>query len=93
MKKIIIGLVNLRRPISFLHDNWVSSSAVDHWVMLDSILSTLDVAKAVKPSGNVQNVKEKSVNGVQPSIPSADAGKFVEELLARASALMLSEVS
>ncbi|XWS21606.1 hypothetical protein CRYUN_Cryun30bG0068800 [Craigia yunnanensis] len=49
--------------------------------------------KAIKPSGNVQNVKEKSVNGVQPSIPSADAGKFVEELLGRASALLLSEIS
>ncbi|XWS25173.1 hypothetical protein CRYUN_Cryun27aG0047400 [Craigia yunnanensis] len=55
--------------------------------------SALVTAKAVKPSGNVQNVEQKSVNGVQPSIPSADAGKFVEELLDRASALLLSEIS
>ncbi|KAE8715451.1 YbaK/aminoacyl-tRNA synthetase-associated domain isoform 2 [Hibiscus syriacus] len=50
-------------------------------------------AKAVKPSGNAQNVKEKPVDSVQPSIPAADAGKFVEELLDRASALLLSEIS
>ncbi|XP_022773222.1 prolyl-tRNA synthetase associated domain-containing protein 1-like isoform X3 [Durio zibethinus] len=50
-------------------------------------------AKAVKPSVNVQNVKKKSVDGQRPSIPSADAGKFVEELLDRASALLLSEIS
>ncbi|XP_012447117.1 uncharacterized protein LOC105770454 [Gossypium raimondii] len=50
-------------------------------------------AKAIKPSGNAQNVKEKPVNTVQPSIPAADAGNFVEELLDRASALLLSEIS
>ncbi|OMP05423.1 hypothetical protein CCACVL1_01907 [Corchorus capsularis] len=50
-------------------------------------------AKAVNPSGKVNNVKEKSVNGVQPSVPSADAGKFVEELLDKASTLLLSEIS
>ncbi|XVE55365.1 hypothetical protein DITRI_Ditri03aG0152800 [Diplodiscus trichospermus] len=41
----------------------------------------------------LQRLQEKPVNGVQPSIPSADAGKFVEELLDRASALLLSEIS
>ncbi|MBA0867374.1 hypothetical protein Goshw_029696, partial [Gossypium schwendimanii] len=50
-------------------------------------------AKAIKPSGNAQNVKEKPVNTVQPSIPAADAGNFVEELLDRASALLLSEIN
>ncbi|XVE95452.1 hypothetical protein REPUB_Repub02eG0098600 [Reevesia pubescens] len=50
-------------------------------------------AKAAKPSSNVQSLKEKPVNGVQPSIPAADAGKFVEELLDRASALLLSKIS
>ncbi|XVF64599.1 hypothetical protein PTKIN_Ptkin09bG0181400 [Pterospermum kingtungense] len=52
-----------------------------------------NVAKAGKPSGNVQNVKQQSVNGVPTSICSADAGKFVEELLDRTSALLLSEIS
>ncbi|KAK6246182.1 hypothetical protein QUC31_000960 [Theobroma cacao] len=51
------------------------------------------IAKAVKPSGNVQNVKEKPVTGARPSIPSADAGKFVEELLDKTSTLLLSEIS
>ncbi|XP_022773221.1 prolyl-tRNA synthetase associated domain-containing protein 1-like isoform X2 [Durio zibethinus] len=55
--------------------------------------SASGTAKAVKPSVNVQNVKKKSVDGQRPSIPSADAGKFVEELLDRASALLLSEIS
>ncbi|KAE8669452.1 hypothetical protein F3Y22_tig00112236pilonHSYRG00080 [Hibiscus syriacus] len=50
-------------------------------------------AKVVKPSGNAQNVKEKSVESARPSIPAADAEKFVEELLHRASALLLSEDS
>ncbi|KAE8654480.1 RNI-like superfamily protein [Hibiscus syriacus] len=47
---------------------------------------------AVKPSGNAQIVKEKPVDSVRPSIPAADAGKFVEELLDRASALLLSKI-
>ncbi|TYI39331.1 hypothetical protein E1A91_A02G083600v1 [Gossypium mustelinum] len=55
--------------------------------------STAVTAKADKPSSAVQNVKEKSVNGVRPSIPSTDAGKFVEELLDRTSTLLLSEIS
>ncbi|KAK8677854.1 hypothetical protein V6N13_143376 [Hibiscus sabdariffa] len=50
-------------------------------------------AKAIKPSGNAKNVKEKSADSARPSIPAADAGKFVEELLDRASALLLSEIS
>ncbi|TYI92826.1 hypothetical protein E1A91_D02G097600v1 [Gossypium mustelinum] len=53
--------------------------------------STAVTAKADKPSNAVQNVKEKSVNGVRPLIPSTDAGKFVEELLDRTSTLLLSE--
>ncbi|XVE60357.1 hypothetical protein DITRI_Ditri05aG0122500 [Diplodiscus trichospermus] len=59
----------------------------------DSTGTRLSTEKAVKPSGNVQNVNKKSVNGMRRSIPSADAGKFVEELLDRASALLLSEIS
>nr|KJB29199.1 hypothetical protein B456_005G090400 [Gossypium raimondii] len=55
--------------------------------------STAVTAKADKPSNAVQNVKEKSVNGVRPLIPSTDAGKFVEELLDRTSTLLLSEIS
>ncbi|MBA0738168.1 hypothetical protein Gogos_011568, partial [Gossypium gossypioides] len=55
--------------------------------------STAVTAKADKPSNAVQNVEEKSVNGVRPSIPSTDAGKFVEELLDRTSTLLLSEIS
>ncbi|KAH1096851.1 hypothetical protein J1N35_013772 [Gossypium stocksii] len=55
--------------------------------------STAVTAKADKPSSAVQNVKEKSVNGVRPSIPSTDTGKFVEELLDRTSTLLLSEIS
>ncbi|GMI82906.1 hypothetical protein like AT1G44835 [Hibiscus trionum] len=50
-------------------------------------------AKAAKPSVNAQNVKEKSVDSARPSIPAVDAGKFIEELLDRASALLLSEIS
>ncbi|KAE8684493.1 hypothetical protein F3Y22_tig00111128pilonHSYRG00016 [Hibiscus syriacus] len=50
-------------------------------------------AKAVKPSGKSQIVKEKSVESARPSIPAADTEKFVEELLDRASALLLSEAS
>ncbi|TYI39330.1 hypothetical protein E1A91_A02G083600v1 [Gossypium mustelinum] len=53
----------------------------------------MSISKADKPSSAVQNVKEKSVNGVRPSIPSTDAGKFVEELLDRTSTLLLSEIS
>ncbi|MBA0797944.1 hypothetical protein Gohar_008591, partial [Gossypium harknessii] len=55
--------------------------------------STAVTAKADKPSNAVQNVKEKSVNGVRPLIPYTDAGKFVEELLDRTSTLLLSEIS
>ncbi|MBA0612765.1 hypothetical protein Godav_013330, partial [Gossypium davidsonii] len=55
--------------------------------------STAVTAKADKPSNAVQNVKEKSANGVRPLIPSTDAGKFVEELLDRTSTLLLSEIS
>ncbi|XP_022768213.1 prolyl-tRNA synthetase associated domain-containing protein 1-like [Durio zibethinus] len=58
-----------------------------------AINSAAVTAKVVKPAGNVQNVKEKSVNGVRPLFPAADVGKFVEQLLDRASALLLSEIS
>ena len=52
-----------------------------------------DILVGLSTSGNAKNVKEKSADSVRPSIPAADAGKFVEELLDRASALLLSEVS
>ncbi|GAV84112.1 YbaK domain-containing protein [Cephalotus follicularis] len=50
-------------------------------------------AKAIKPSKNVQSVKDKSTNGVYPSSSLRDAEKFVEEILDKTSALLLSKIT
>ena len=52
-----------------------------------------DAAKATEPSRKVKNVKDKPVNSVQPSSSFKDVGQFVEEILDKTSALLLSEVS
>lgn len=54
----------------------------------------MDVGKtsSSKQSNNVPNVKEKSKNAVQPSINGADVRKFVDEIIDKASSLVLSEV-
>lgn len=51
-----------------------------------------DAEKAIKPAKDVQNVKDKSAKAVNPSSSFTDAEKFVEEILDRISAKLLSEV-
>ncbi|XP_026406332.1 prolyl-tRNA synthetase associated domain-containing protein 1-like [Papaver somniferum] len=50
-------------------------------------------ASSSKQSNNVPNVKEKSKNAAQPSINGADVGKFVDEIIDKASSLVLSEIN
>ncbi|XP_031283538.1 prolyl-tRNA synthetase associated domain-containing protein 1 isoform X2 [Pistacia vera] len=47
--------------------------------------------KAVKPAKNVHNIKDKSANAVNTSSSFTDAEKFVEEILDKISAQILSE--
>ncbi|KAB1205345.1 Prolyl-tRNA synthetase associated domain-containing protein 1 [Morella rubra] len=53
--------------------------------------STEITAKANEPSRKVKNIKEKSVSIVQPSSSFKDVGQFVEEILDKTKALLLSE--
>ncbi|KAH9691078.1 tRNA edit domain-containing protein [Citrus sinensis] len=50
-----------------------------------------DAEKAMKPAKDVQNVKDTSAKAVNPSSSFTDAEKFVEEILDRISAKLLSE--
>ncbi len=58
-----------------------------------SVLILYDAAKAIEPSRKVKNVKDKPVNSAQPSCSFKDVGQFVDEILDKTSALLLSEVS
>lgn len=49
-------------------------------------------AKAVKTPAVAEKVKDKSSTGVLPSISFTDAGQFVEEILDKTSAILLSEI-
>ncbi|KAI3420710.1 tRNA_edit domain-containing protein [Psidium guajava] len=49
-------------------------------------------AKAVKIPATAEKVKDKSSTGVLPSISFTDAGQFVEEILDKTSAVLLSEI-
>ncbi|XP_050251319.1 uncharacterized protein LOC126698258 [Quercus robur] len=55
--------------------------------------STEITAKATEPSRKVKNVKDKPVNSLQPSSSFKDVGQFVEEILDKTSALLLSEIT
>lgn len=51
-------------------------------------------AKVAKASAkNVENVKEKATNTVHSSISFADPSKFIDEILDKTSALVISEVT
>lgn len=57
------------------------------------ITSTVVQAKVAKASAkNVENVKEKATNTVHSSISFADPSKFIDEILDKTSALVISEV-
>ncbi|XP_041013412.1 proline--tRNA ligase-like [Juglans microcarpa x Juglans regia] len=49
--------------------------------------------KGAEPSRNVKNVKDKPVGSVQPSNSFKDVGQYVEEILDKTSALLLSEIT
>ncbi|XP_030536443.2 prolyl-tRNA synthetase associated domain-containing protein 1 [Rhodamnia argentea] len=49
-------------------------------------------AKAVKTPAAAEKVKDKSSTGLLPSVSFTDAGQFVEEILDRTSAILLSEI-
>lgn len=55
-------------------------------------VSFFDAEKGIKPAKDVQNVKDTSANAVHPSSSFTDAEKFVEEILDRISAKLLSDV-
>jgi len=50
-------------------------------------------AKASEPSRKAKNIKDKPVSSVQPSSSYKDVGQFVEEILDKTSALLLSEIT
>ncbi|KAE8077430.1 hypothetical protein FH972_015995 [Carpinus fangiana] len=50
-------------------------------------------AKATGPSRKAKNVKDKPASSVQPSSSYKDVGQFVEEILDKTSALLLSEIT
>ncbi|KAF5450745.1 hypothetical protein F2P56_031072 [Juglans regia] len=49
--------------------------------------------KGAEPSKKVKNVKDKPVGSVQPSNSFKDVGQYVEEILDKTSALLLSEIT
>lgn len=53
----------------------------------------IDIAKPVKASSKVEKTKGKSSVGSLPPVPFSDAGQFVEEILEKTSAVLLSEVT
>ncbi|XP_038714850.1 prolyl-tRNA synthetase associated domain-containing protein 1 [Tripterygium wilfordii] len=55
--------------------------------------STKAAAKETKPSNNVKNVESKSTNNVCQRSAFSDAGLFVQEMLDKTSALLLSEIT
>ncbi|PON59840.1 YbaK/aminoacyl-tRNA synthetase-associated domain containing protein [Parasponia andersonii] len=57
------------------------------------IKSTKTSDKASKPSLNAQNANDKLVKGVNPSGSITNVERFVEEILDKASALLLSEIT
>uniref|UniRef100_A0A2N9HMM3 YbaK/aminoacyl-tRNA synthetase-associated domain-containing protein n=1 Tax=Fagus sylvatica TaxID=28930 RepID=A0A2N9HMM3_FAGSY len=63
----------------------------DHVVSVNK--STEITAKAIEPSRKVKNVKDKPVNSAQPSCSFKDVGQFVDEILDKTSALLLSEIT
>lgn len=52
----------------------------------------IGIAKPVKAPAKVEKAKDKSLVGSVPLVPLSDAGQFVEEILDKTSALLLSEV-
>ncbi|KAG6776072.1 hypothetical protein POTOM_019575 [Populus tomentosa] len=55
--------------------------------------SVAATGKAAKPHTSTQNSKDKSVNPVHKPSVFSDAGLFVEEILNKTSALLLSEIT
>ncbi|XP_041013535.1 uncharacterized protein LOC121256726 isoform X2 [Juglans microcarpa x Juglans regia] len=53
----------------------------------------VSVIKSAEPSRKVKNVKGKPVGSVQPSNSFKDVGQYVEEILDKTSALLLSEIT
>ncbi|KAG6655540.1 hypothetical protein CIPAW_05G223900 [Carya illinoinensis] len=49
--------------------------------------------KGAEPSRKVKNVKDKPVGSMQPSNSFKDVGQYVEEILDKTSALLLSEIT
>jgi len=81
-----------------MHNENSSRNLLFIWQSWHNDFFIFDVGKAAKPhtsmqNSSTQNSKDKSVNPVhQPSVFS-DSGLFVEEILNKTSALLLSEVS
>ncbi|EXB44361.1 hypothetical protein L484_020173 [Morus notabilis] len=57
------------------------------------IKSTKITANASKPSSRAQNAKDKPVKDVNPSGLTANVERFVEEILDKTSALLLSQIT
>ncbi|XP_062101210.1 uncharacterized protein LOC133807083 [Humulus lupulus] len=57
------------------------------------IKSTKNSDKASKPSASPHNAKNKPVKGVKPACSTTNVDRFVEEILDKASALLLTEIS
>ncbi|KAJ9673663.1 hypothetical protein PVL29_023303 [Vitis rotundifolia] len=55
--------------------------------------SSVAAAKTVKPSNNAQKVKEKPASSVHQLSSFTDPGHFVEEILDKTSAIVLSEIT
>ncbi|KAG2709050.1 hypothetical protein I3843_05G201600 [Carya illinoinensis] len=53
----------------------------------------VSVTKGAEPSRKVKNVKDKPVGSMQPSNSFKDVGQYVEEILDKTSALLLSEIT
>ncbi|XP_041013536.1 proline--tRNA ligase-like isoform X3 [Juglans microcarpa x Juglans regia] len=69
----------------------VQGPTKDHAV---SVSKSMEITvKSAEPSRKVKNVKGKPVGSVQPSNSFKDVGQYVEEILDKTSALLLSEIT